>query len=246
MRSVESGQAQIKAAEATTTRVRFPATTDLVPQDPNELFDVVLADGTPTGRTKARALVHRDGDWHRAVHVWIAGVGEGGEAFLLVQRRGMGKDTWPGRLDVTVGGHLRAGEGIEEALREVEEEVGIAASGAELRWLGTRRGVGETEPGVVDRELQEVFLLRDDRPLTEYRPHPAELAALIRVPLPGLLAFLAGEAAAVAGEAIAPGEATPRPVTLTADDFIPTVDRYSYRVAIAVMAALRGDRHVAV
>ena len=219
---------------------------ELRPQDPSERFDVVLADGTPTGRTKARALVHRDGDWHRAVHVWIAGVGDGGEPFLLLQRRGLGKDTWPGRLDVTVGGHLRAGEGVEQALREVEEEVGIAAAPDQLRRLGTRICVNEAEPGVVDHELQEVFLLRDDRPLTAYRPHPAELAALIRVPLPALLAFLSGEAAAVAGEAITPGVAEANPVTLTTTDFIPTVDRYFYRVAIAVAAALRGERHVAV
>jgi len=215
-------------------------------QDPSELFDVVTADGRPTGRAKARAPVHRDGDWHRAVHVWIVGQDEGGEGFLLVQRRSPAKDTWPGRLDATVGGHLRTGEGIAEALREAEEEVGVAAALDDLRWLGTRRAVNEAEQGVRDRELQEVFLLRDDRPLTGYRPHPAELAALVRLPLPALLAFFAGEASAVAGQAIAPGEAAPRAVTLTRDDFIPSVDRYFYRVAIAAAAALRGERHVAV
>ena len=215
-------------------------------QDPSELFDVVTADGRPTGRTKARALVHRDGDWHRAIHVWIAGVGEGGEGFLLLQRRSTAKDTWPGKLDATVGGHLRAGEGIAEALREVEEEVGVAATLDRVRRLGTRRAVNEAEPGVRDRELQEVFLLRDDRPLTGYRPHPAELAALVRLPLPALLAFFSGEANVVAGQAIAPGDAAPHAVALTAEDVIPSVDRYFYRVAIAAAAALRGERHVAV
>ena len=221
----------------------------LIAQDPRERFDVVLADGTPTGRTKERVLVHRDGDWHRSVHVWIAGIGGedgGNEPFLLFQRRGFGKDTWPGRLDATVGGHFRAGEGLAEALREVEEEVGVAAAPAALRRLGTRVCVNEAEPGVVDHELQEVFLLRDDRPLTGYRPHPAELAALVRFPLPALLAILAGEAAMVVGEALAPGTADPIPITCAPDDFIPTVDRYFYRVAIAAAAALRGERHVAV
>lgn len=215
-------------------------------QDPRELFDLVRADGSPTGRTKARALVHRDGDWHRALHVWIAGADAAGP-FLLFQRRGLGKDTWPGRLDATVGGHLRAGEGLAEALREVEEEVGIAAPGlADVRRLGTRVRVDETEPGWVDRELQEVVLLRDDRPLAAYRPYPAELAALVRFPLPPLLAFLAGEAPTIDGAAIAPG--APRAVeeTFAPADFIPSVDRYFYRVAVAAAAALRGERHVAV
>ena len=35
-------------------------------QDPGEPFDVITADGKPTGRVKSRAEVHRDGDWHRA------------------------------------------------------------------------------------------------------------------------------------------------------------------------------------
>ena len=26
----------------------------------------------PTGQTKKRGLIHRDGDWHRSVQVWIA------------------------------------------------------------------------------------------------------------------------------------------------------------------------------
>jgi ADP-ribose pyrophosphatase YjhB (NUDIX family) len=149
-------------------------------------------------------------------------------------------------LDATVGGHLRAGEGVAEALREVEEEIGVATTPDALRRLGTRRAVNEAEEGVRDRELQEVFLLRDDRPLTGYRPHPAELAALVRLPLPALLAFFSGEANVVAGQAIAPGDAAPCAVALTADDFIPSIDRYFYRVTIAAAAALRGERHVAV
>jgi isopentenyldiphosphate isomerase len=218
----------------------------LLPQDPRERFDVLHADGSPTGRTKARALVHRDGDWHRAVHVWVAGRDATGAPFLLFQRRGSGKDTWPGRLDATVGGHFRAGERLAEALREVEEEIGIAAPPATLRPLGTRVWVNESEPGILDHELQEVFLLRDDRPLAAYRPHPAELAALIRFPLSPLLALLAGAAPTIAGQALAPGAARPVPVTCTPNDFIPTVDRYFYRVAIATAAALRGEHHVAV
>ena len=219
---------------------------DQLPQDPAELFDVVVADGTPTGRVKARAAVHRDGDWHRAVHVWIAGIGAEGEPFLLFQQRGFGKDTWPGRLDATVGGHYRAGEGLAEVLREVEEEIGVPATRADLRWLGTRVSVQEAEPGIRDHELHDVFLRRDDRPLLVYRPHPAEVAALVRFPLPPLLALLGGDATTITGDALAPGATGPEPATFTRDGFIPTVDRYFYRVAVAAGLILRGERHVAV
>ena len=56
-------------------------------QDPGEPFDIITADGKPTGRVKSRAEVHRDGDWHRAIHVWVAGVDHRGVPFLTLQRR---------------------------------------------------------------------------------------------------------------------------------------------------------------
>lgn len=225
------------------------ATPPTYAQDPAELFDVVRADGTPTGEAKARAAVHRDGDWHRAVHVWVAGIdaGSGGATpFLLVQRRGMEKDTWPGRFDATVGGHLRAGEEIGEALRESEEELGIAVELADLRFLGNRRAVNEAEAGIRDREIQSVYLHRDDRPLIEYRPSPYELAALVKLPLLPLLAYLAGETEELTAESMAPAETEITRIAVARDDFIPTIDRYLYRVAIAVLLALRGETHVAV
>jgi isopentenyldiphosphate isomerase len=214
-------------------------------QDPGEPFDVVLADGTPTGRVKSRAAIHRDGDWHRAVHVWVAGV-DAGSPFLTFQRRSPRKDTWPNRYDATVGGHYRAGETLRDTLREIEEEIGIAPDPRSLRTLGVRVCANEAERGIVDRELQDVFLLRDDRPLTTFRPNPAELAALARFPLDTLLPFLAGETGDVCGAAITPEAATPRPITARREDFIPTVDRYFLRAAIAARNLLRGDDYVTI
>ena len=215
-------------------------------QDPNEPFAVLRADGTPNGDIKPRAAVHRDGDWHRAVHVWVAGIADDGEPFLLVQRRSLAKDTCPGRLDATVGGHYRAGETLDEALRETEEEIGVAVLVDHLRRLGTCLAVNESEPGILDREIQDVFLLRDDRPLIAYRPHPVELAALLRLPLAPLLDLLAGEIETMTGQAIAPGNAAPHEETVRRDDFVIGPDRYPYRVAIAAGLVLRGERHVAV
>jgi isopentenyldiphosphate isomerase len=215
-------------------------------QDLNERFDIVHADGSPTGRVKARGAVHRDGDWHRAVHVWVAGMDAGGSLFLMFQRRSAAKDTWPDRYDATVGGHYRAGESLADALREVEEEIGITVREPQLHSLGVRVWANEAQPGIIDRELQDVLLLRDDRPLAAFRPHPAELAALARFPLLTLIPFLAGETTAVQGESIAPGATELVPVTARREDFIPTVDRYPLRVAIAADRVLHGDRYVAI
>lgn len=215
-------------------------------QDPTELFDVLTFDGKPTGRVKQRALVHRDGDWHRALHVWITGVDEHGEPFLMFQRRAPGKDTWPNHFDTTVGGHLRAGESLHETLREIEEEIGISAEGLALRPLGLRIAISEGTAGIRDRELQEVFLLRDDRPLTAYRPNPHELSALVRFPLRELLPFFAGETDGVRGESLAASTGEVQLITVHQQEFVPKVDSYNLRVAIAATNAHRGDRYIAI
>lgn len=215
-------------------------------QDPAELFDVVLVDGTPTGLAKPRAAVHRDGDWHRAVQVWVIGHDEDGEPFLMFQQRSLAKDTFPGRLGATVGGHYRAGEDLAQAIREIEEEIGIAPDLAALRPLGVRICVSEQEPGIIDNELQAVFFLEDDRPLTAYRPHPAELAGLVRFRLADLLPVLAGEASSLSGTVLATGAADVVPAAFEVSDFVIRIDQYYLRVAIAAANALRGDRYVAV
>ena len=87
---------------------------------------------------------------------------------------------------------------------------------------------------------------RNVRPLESFRPNPAELAALVRFPLETLVPFLAGEQSEVDGESVSLGATRPEPITARTDDFIPTIDRYFLRVAIAAQNALRGERFVAV
>jgi len=215
-------------------------------QDPDEPFDIITADGMPTGRVKPRAEVHRDGDWHRAIHVWVTGLDDQGAPFLTLQRRSPHKDTWPSRYDATVGGHYRAGETLAETVREVEEEIGIVPAPRELRPLGVRVWANEAQPGVIDREIQDVFLLRDDRSLEDFRPNPAELAALVRFSLKTLVPFLAGGGFQIDGESLAPGATRAEPIIARMDDFIPTVDRYFLRIAIAAQHVLRGERYVAI
>jgi hypothetical protein len=226
--------------------------------DPNELFDVYLSDGTPAGRVKRRADVHRDGDWHRSFHCWVtclAPVGaappdplpgaESPRTLLLLQRRGPYKDTWPGRLDVSVGGHYRAGEALADVVREADEEIGRAARLEDLIPLGHRVAVSEPADGTRDRELQDVFLWRTALPLDAFRPQPVEVAALEAVSVAELLRLFTGETPAVPATVLFPGGRLARQ-EITAGDFIPTFDRYFYRVAAVVDLALKGYPHLVV
>ena len=197
-------------------------TTD--PQD--ERFDVLTAAGAPTGRTKRRADVHAAGDWHRAFHLWLVWRDGAGQPWVLYQQRSAGKDTWPNRLDVAVGGHFRAGEGLEDVVREVEEELGVAPPLDDLVFVTARRSEHET-PDFIDREVQEVYAwpLASLPPL---RPHPVELAAVVQVALADLERLVAGASsvpalrAAVSPAGLDPWQAT----TIRVADFIPGEDSY--------------------
>jgi len=69
-----------------------------------------------------RKNVHARHELHRGVHVFI--VNSSNE--ILLQRRSMKKDYYPGFLDASVGAQVRSGETYEEAaLRETREELGI-------------------------------------------------------------------------------------------------------------------------
>lgn len=133
-----------------------------VPAD-DEILDVFDEHGRHVG-TKRRADVHRDGDWHLAFHLWVVA-----PAGVLLQRRAPGKSSWPGFLDASAAGHLLAGESIRDGLREADEELGTAYVFDDLAHLGVHRVADTERSGTVNRELQHVFAVRDDRPLSAWR-----------------------------------------------------------------------------
>jgi len=204
----------------------------------DELIDVRDESGEPTGKVVWKSEAHRRGLWHRCIHCWIFGVDTGtGEPYLLVQRRSATKDTWPGYLDLTVGGHLAAGEEPLDGLREVEEELGLRVDPGRLVPLGTRRAEGRIPEGL-DREFQDVFLLRDDTPPGDLRLQKEEVDAVLRIALDG------AEALEAAGSASAREyrDGKISEVRVQASDFVPNTDDYLRRVAVAARGALDGGR----
>jgi len=160
-----------------------------VASDPNaELLDILDDAGLPSGAVKARGQVHRDGDWHRAIHIWVVREHDS----VLIQRRDRRKEIEPGKLDVSVGGHLRSGETILDGLREAEEELGLTLRPGQLDFLMTvrsERRYPNQAPAVVDREFQDVYVVRDERPLTEYLLDPQEVDTVYEVPLDRAIAL---------------------------------------------------------
>ena len=128
-----------------------------------ELLDICDEQGNPTGETVERDIAHRDGILHRTAHVWI--VREKDKKFdILLQKRSMEKESFPGLFDTSSAGHIPAGDDpVTSALRELEEELGIKAEKEDLLYAGMFRIRYEKEfHGRIfkDNEVTRVYVYR--------------------------------------------------------------------------------------
>lgn len=104
-----------------------------------EYFDVVDEHGEPTGEVVERGYAHANDILHRTAHIWITRERDG-RTEVLLQKRSRNKDSYPGKYDTSSAGHIRAGDApLTSALRELHEELGIAAAPEDLRFIGNFR-----------------------------------------------------------------------------------------------------------
>lgn len=207
-----------------------------------ELFDVLDRAGRQTGERKSRKLVHQDGDWHRAFHCWVIVSTCEYEPGVIIQRRGPMKDTWPERLDVSVGGHFAAGEALTDVVREMDEEIGQVAPIIELRPLGTRISIGGHRDGVLDNEFQDVYFWQTTLPFDAFTPNPDEVASIELITIRDLVSLITGTSAQAQTRVRMP-DGTTRHGQISASDFIPSPDHYVRRAAIALDLAIQGYPH---
>ncbi len=134
---------------------------------PEEVFDLCDADGNPTGETAARSIAHRYGLRHRTVHIWVVRETEDGRQEVLLQKRSMNKDSFPGMYDTSSAGHIQAGcEPLPSARRELEEELGIHAAPEDLHYAGRCQIFFEGNfHGRIFREDEVAFVYVYDKPV---------------------------------------------------------------------------------
>ena len=133
-----------------------------------EYIDIVDEQGIPTGETIERSIAHSKGIRHRTAHIWI--VRKINNRYqVLMQKRAMNKESFPGLVDTSSAGHIQAGdEPLESALRELHEELGIQAQPQELEFAGNFRIAYEKEfHGKMFRDNEIAFVYIYSQPVDE-------------------------------------------------------------------------------
>lgn len=146
----------------------------------DELIDILDSKGNFTGKTAMKSEAHKHGWFHNTVHIWFYTP----NGKVLLQQRGRNKDTYPLLWDVSVAGHVGAGEEIETAaLREVEEEIGLSIIKGKLQRLGVFKSVQKHTEQLNDCEFHHTFLYELENPLEKLRKQDSEVEDLKLMPL---------------------------------------------------------------
>jgi isopentenyl-diphosphate Delta-isomerase len=137
-----------------------------------ELLDIRDQQGNLTGETMYRKEVHQAEMWHGVALVWVLS----SDGKILLQRRAAHLNAFPEKWDVSLSGHLTAGdEPAKAAVRELAEELGIYVKADELQQVTIATDSFPLTYGKTHHEVDFVFTVVHDIAIDELRLQAAEV-----------------------------------------------------------------------
>ncbi|WP_111309498.1 NUDIX hydrolase [Confluentibacter sediminis] len=141
----------------------------------DEYIDVADASGNLIGVSELKSVIHQKGLYHHTAHIWL--YTKNGE--ILLSQRSALKSVCPLMWDVSVAGHVDAGESITNgALREMREEIGLSLLETDLTKIGVFECFQSYDSGIIDNEFHHTFMAELTVPLSQLKPQIEEVAAL--------------------------------------------------------------------
>ena len=122
--------------------------------NPLEMLEVVDENDNVVG-LETREKIHREGLLHREIHIWFLTP----KAEIIFQHRAKDKDTYPDKLDATVGGHVEPKMSYEEtAIKECKEETGVDIDLKKLAFLKKMRKKSVDEAtGLINNTIRSQY-----------------------------------------------------------------------------------------
>ncbi len=121
-------------------------------------LDVYDQTGVKIIDTKTYDEVHRQGLWHKGVHVWVLTP----DGKFIIQKRGPYVQTKPNILEASAGGHVNSGNtAIQAVIEECHEEIGVVVQESDIEYVATIVDQFEEMEGAIkNNEFDDIYLIR--------------------------------------------------------------------------------------
>jgi isopentenyldiphosphate isomerase len=192
------------------------------------------------GVIKSRRRAIEEKDWLATFNLWI--LKRYPRESVIYQVRGPKKKWAPGRLDVTVSGHLKSGEESVDGLREVREEIGREYEKKRLIPLGRKIYIGLDVEGNERRNIDYLYFVEDNSPISEYNIDEEEVYALCECPLEGLLKVFDEDYSFSAWGVRANGEGYD--IEVSKDSFTESWDSSHYKIILLAKRYFQGEKNL--
>lgn len=122
-----------------------------------DIYDRIT--GRKIGKIISKNKAHEEGIWHSAIHIIMLSKDK---SKVLLQKRCASKKLYPNMWDITVGGHISAGEdSLVSAKREFKEELGLDLDYFEFKYLDKVKEEFYNN-GINSKEFVYVYLVIGD------------------------------------------------------------------------------------
>lgn len=137
-----------------------------------EFIDILTRNGKQTGKSCTKYEIHTQGHYHNTVHIWLYTK----KGDILLAQRSATKSICPLLWDVSVAGHVDAGETLEDAaVREVQEEISLTINSKALDKIGIFECFQTYENGIIDNEFHHTFIVELQSDITTLIPQEDEV-----------------------------------------------------------------------
>lgn len=141
----------------------------------DEYIDIATSEGKLTGERELKSVIHQKGLYHHTAHLWLFTK----ERQILLAQRSAKKRICPLLWDVSVAGHIDAGETpIDATIRETKEEIGLTLTKNDIHPVGVFKCLQAYDNGITDNEFHNTFMAVLDVSISQLKPQESEVEAL--------------------------------------------------------------------